>query len=304
MKRAAGYRPPPPALVLTAVVSVQFGGALASTLIPSIGATGSVALRLGFGAMILCALGRPTLRGRSRRDWLVVTGYAATLATMNLCFYASLAHLPLGVAVTCEFVGPLSLSAVLSRRPQDAAAVLCAVGGVLLVSGALTTPWNDLPVVGVLLALAAGGCWAAYIIASGATGARFGGLDGLAIALAMGTVAILPIGLWRAGGALFSGESLLKGLGIALLSSVLPYSLELLALRRLAANVFGILMSLEPAAGALAGLLVLGQRLGALELVGMALVVVASVIVLGAARRTSSPGSDPDAANPERLMSA
>lgn len=289
--------PSPPALVLSSIIAVQFGGALASTLIPTIGAVGSVALRLGFAAVILCALGRPALTGRSRTDWLVVTGYAATLATMNVCFYASLAHLPLGVAVTCEFIGPLTLAAVLSRQARDLVAVLFALVGVLLVSGALTTTWSELPVTGVLLALAAGGCWAAYIIASRATGAHFASLDGLAIALAMGTVAVLPLGIWTAGSALFTWDALVKGVGIAVLSSVLPYSMELLALRRLSPQIFGILLSLEPAAGAIAGLIVLGQRLGWLEVAGMALVVCASVIVLGAARRSGSDdGAGPDLA--------
>jgi len=302
VKVSTSYRPSPPALVIASVVSVQFGGALAATLIPAVGALGSVALRLGFGAIVLAALARPALRGRSTRDWQVVTIYAATLATMNVCFYASLAHLPLGVAVTCEFVGPLTLSAVLSRRWRDIAAVLCAVAGVLMVSGALTTPWSELPLTGVLLALSAGGCWAGYIVASGATGARFAQLDGLAIALMMGTAVVLPLGIWRAGSSFFAGESLMKGVGIAVLSSVLPYSLELLALRRLAASVFGILLSLEPAAAAIAGLIVLGQRLGGLEIVGMALVVAASALVLGS-RRTSPQSVDGGAAKPERLMS-
>lgn len=282
MKPGDRPTPSPIALVLASIVAVQFGGALASTLIPAIGATGSVALRLGFAAVVLCALGRPSVRGRSRADWMVVTGFAVILATMNLCLYGSLAHLPLGVAVTCEFIGPLTLAAVLSRQARDLVAVLFAVVGVLLVSGALTTSWSRLPLQGILLALAAGGCWAAYIVASRATGARFASLDGLAIALAMGAVVVLPLGIWRAGDALLTGNALVKGLGIAILSTVLPYSLELLALRRLPARIFGILLSLEPAAGAIAGLLVLGQRLNRLEVVGMALVVCASVIVLGA----------------------
>ena len=275
---------------------------MAATLIPAVGAFGSVALRLGFSALVLCVLARPALRGRSTRDWQVVTTYAAMLATMNVCFYAALAHLPLGVAVTCEFVGPLTLSAVLSRRWRDVAAVLCAVAGVLMVSGALTTPWAELPVTGVLLALTAGACWAGYIVTSGATGARFAKLDGLAIALAMGTVVVLPLGIWQAGDAFFTTESLIKGLGIAVLSSVLPYSLELLALRRLAASVFGILLSLEPAAAAIAGLIVLGQRLGGLEIVGMVLVVAASALVLGSPA-VGSTSSEDESLEPERLMS-
>ncbi len=284
MTRARGVVPPAPLLVIASVVSVQFGGALAATLIPTVGVVGSVGLRLALGAVVLGAVCRPTTRGRTRRDWATVTAYAAALTTMNLCFYGALASLPIGVAVTCEFVGPLTLSAVLSRRWKDAVAVLSAVVGVVLVSGAVTASWSSLDLRGIALALAAGACWAAYIVTSGATGRRFAQLDGLAIALTMGSVLVLPVGAVLAGAALWTPGALGKGAGIALLSSVLPYSMELLALRRMTAKVFGILLSLEPAAAAVAGLLVLGQRLTGIELVGMALVVLASVVVLGSAR--------------------
>ncbi|NHN54922.1 EamA family transporter [Calidifontibacter sp. DB0510] len=269
-----------PLLVLAAVVSVQFGGALAATLIPVVGPVGSVALRLAISALVLGVIARPALRGRSHRDWQVVLAYGATLAAMNLSFYAALERLPIGVTVTIEFVGPLVLAACLSRSARDVIAVLAAAAGVLLISGAVSTPWSQLDGVGIGLALLAGALWAAYILTSGWTGARFADLDGLAIALCVGAVVLTPIAVALTGSRLWHGEVLLKGLGIAMLSSLVPYSLELIALRRLPARVFGVLLSLEPAAAALAGLLVLGQRLSGLELAGMALVVAASVVIM------------------------
>lgn len=271
----------PVLLVLGAVLSVQFGGALAATLLPLIGVFGSVLLRILLAAAIMLAIVRPRWRGRSREDWVTVTVFALALTAMNLCFYASLERLPIGVAVTIEFLGPLLLAAVTSRRARDGLAVLLALLGVILISQALTVPWGDMNFVGIGLAAAAGGFWAAYIVLSGRTGTRFEGLDGMAIALVIGAVAMLPLGLLRAGTALLDGEVLLRGLGIALLSSAIPYSLELLALRRLSAGVFGVLLSLEPAAAALAGLLVLSQTLAPLQVLGMVMVVSASVVVLG-----------------------
>lgn len=281
----------PVTLVLLAVVSVQFGGALAATLLPMVGVVGSVALRLTLATALLWAFVRPRVRGRSAADWGVVALFALALTSMNLAFYGSLTRLPIGVAVTIEFLGPLALAAVLSRRLRDAAAVLAALAGVVLISEALTTPWAELDLLGILLAATAGACWAAYIVLSRRTGARFEGLDGIAICMALGAVVTLPMGLLTAGSALWAPEALLRGLGIALLSSAVPYSLELLALRHLRSGTFGVLLSLEPAAAALAGLLVLGQVLTATQLVGMVLVVVASIAVLGRApRRRPRPG--------------
>lgn len=285
-RRGAGSVPAP-LLVLGGIVSVQFGGALAATLLPLVGVPGSVALRLTIAAIVVLAWARPSLRGRSRADWLAVASYAAALGAMNWCFYGSLERLPIGVAVTIEFVGPLVLSAVLSRHARDAVAVALAALGVILVSGALNTPLDQLDTAGILLALSAGACWAAYILTSRRTGQHFAGLDGLAIAMALAAIVVLPFGVAEAGTGLLSGAALLKGVGIAVLSSVLPYSLELMALRRIAPNVFGILLSLEPAVAALAGLLVLGQHLSPVKLLGMALVVGASVLILGAARGDS-----------------
>lgn len=276
----------PVLLVLAAVLSVQFGGALAATLLPLIGVFGSVLLRILLAAMMLVALVRPRWRGRSRADWLTVTLFALALTSMNVTFYASLVRLPIGVAVTIEFLGPLTLAAAMSRRWRDIGAVALAVVGVVLISEVLTVPWAQMDLVGIGLAAAAGGFWACYILLSGRTGARFEGLDGMAIALVIGGVAMLPLGLFGAGTSLLDGEVLLRGLGIAVLSSAIPYSLELLALRRLSAGVFGILLSLEPAAAALAGLLVLGQTLAPSQLIGMAMVVCASIAVLGRRGRT------------------
>jgi inner membrane transporter RhtA len=278
---------PAPLLVLGGVVSVQFGGALAATLVPEIGAGGSVLLRIGIAAVLLFAVARPRLRGHSRSAWRTVVAFGVALGLMNWSFYGSLAHLPLGVAVTVEFLGPLVLATVLSRRPTDFVAVLAAAAGVVLVSEALTVPLEELSLVGLLLALTAGACWAAYILLSSRTGAEFEQLDGLAIALVVSVLVVLPAGLPSVDE--WTGEVVLKGVGLAVLSSLLPYSLELLALRRLRAAVFGILLSLEPAVAALAGLIVLGQRLNGLQLVGMTLVVLASTIVLGV-RRPEEPG--------------
>ena len=279
---------PAPLLVLGGVVSVQFGGALAASLIPEIGVGGAVFLRIAIAAVILLLLVRPSLRGHSRRAWRTVVAFGVALGLMNWSFYASLAHLPLGVAVTVEFLGPLVLTTVLSRRFLDYVAVLAAGVGVVLISEALTEPLSDLSWVGLLLAATAGAFWAAYILLSGRTGAEFAQLDGLAIALAVSTLVVLPVGL--TGTDMWTPEHLVQGLGLAVLSSLLPYSLELLALRRLSTAVFGILLSLEPAVAALAGLVVLDQRLHPLQLVGLLLVVLASAIVMGLGPRPAEAG--------------
>ena len=291
---SAADRVPAPLLVLGGIVSVQFGGALAATLVPAIGAGGSVVMRLLFATVLLLALVRPRWRGHSRRAWLTVIAFGVALGLMNYTFYGSLAHLPIGVAVTIEFIGPLTLAAALSRRWVDAVAVAAAAGGVVLISEALQTPWDELEKTGIALALLAGGFWAAYIVLSGRTGAEFPKLEGLALAMVVATLVTLPFGASSVPS--WTGETLVKGLGIAVLSSVLPYSLELLALRRMSARVFGILLSLEPAFAALAGLIVLGQVLSATQLLGMGLVVTASALVLGlGARREPDPAETANA---------
>lgn len=283
-----------PLLVLASIVSVQFGGALAATLLPRVGVAGSVGLRLGVSAALLVAVTRPALHTRSRSDWATVVAYAAALTTMNLSFYAALERLPIGVAVTVEFIGPLVLSAAMSRSARDIVAVIAAAAGVLLVSGALeagrpgATPLDP---VGLAFALGAGAMWAAYIVTSGRAGARFAGLDALAIALLLGALVVVPAALLTAGSRLGEGSVLARGAGVAVLSSLVPYSLELLALRHLSARVFGVLLSLEPAVAALAGVVVLGQWLRWPQIAGMVLVVAASTVVMSG----RPPAAAPDA---------
>lgn len=291
MSRLSPASVPAPLLVLAAVVSVQLGGALAAILVPQIGAGPSVLLRLLVSAGLMVLLTRPRVRGYTRQQWLTVAGFGLALGLMNWSFYASLAHLPIGVAVTVEFIGPLTLATVLSRRARDLVAVAAAAVGVVLISEATRLPLAELDWTGLALALAAGVCWAAYIVLSGRTGAAFPQLDGLTFALVVAAAVVVPAGIvgWQG----VEPRHLAYGAGVALLSSVLPYSLELLALRRLSAQVFGILLSLEPAVAALAGLLVLGQRLHGWQLVGMALVVSASVVVLGLGRRRDGSAPDP-----------
>lgn len=268
-------------LVLGAVVSVQVGGALAATLIPRVGVMGSVTLRLTIAAVVLLACVRPRVSGHSPSEWATVVLFGLTLAGMNAAFYGSLARLPIGVAVTIEFIGPLVLAATASRRWADLMAVLLAAGGVVLVSGAATADWESLDQLGVGLALLAGAFWAAYIVLSQRAGRSFPALDGIALAMVVGAVAVAPFGLLPALAGSADADVLARGVGIALLSSAVPYSLELMALRRLSAQVFGILLSLEPAMAALAGLLVLGQRLAPAQVAGMVAVMGASALVMG-----------------------
>lgn len=269
-------RVPPTALVLGGIVSVQIGGALAATLIPDIGATGAVALRLAVAVPILLVLARPRLRGRTWRDVRAVVAFGITLGLMNLCFYLSLERLPLGVAVTIEFIGPLGLAAAMSRRARDLVAVAVAGVGVVLVNG---HELSRVDWIGVGFAFLAGCLWAAYILLSAETGRRFAQLDGLALAMVVATLVTAPPGIAEAGSDLLDPHILLVGICVAVLSSVLPYSVELLALRRMKPAVFGILLSLEPAVAAVAGLIVLSQRLGAVQIAGMACVVAASIAV-------------------------
>ncbi|MEA5154836.1 EamA family transporter [Raineyella sp.] len=278
----------PLALVLASIISVQFGGALGATLIPLTGVMGAALLRLALAAVVMLALVRPSPQGHPARDWWVVAGYGLSLAVMNSAFYGAIARLPIGVAVTLEFLGPLTLAAVTSRSVRDLLAVALALAGVVLISGALWTPWADLDLLGIGLALLAGAGWAAYILASGRTAQRFGGIDGVAWAMLIAAVLVTPWGVADAGGRLFGGATVVRGLGVALLSSVIPYSLENVALRWIAPNVFGILLSVEPAFAALAGLVVLGQQLSAPEWAGMGLVVAASIVI----RSTSRPPHD------------
>ena len=268
-----GDRVPAPALVLIAIASVQVGSALARTLFDELGAPGVTLLRLGLAALLLLALARPRVRSWSLAQARAAVLLGIAMSAMNLLFYLALRTVPLGIAVTVEFVGPLLLALVQTRRLVDLLWALLAGAGVVLLGA---DPGSTAPLSGLALALLAGLCWAAYILASASVGRLLPGLDGLAVALAVGTVLVLPFGASGAARVLDRPLLLVGAAGVALLSSVLPYGLEMAALRRLPTRVFGVLMSLEPAAAALAGLVVLGQRLGAREVVALLLVSVAS----------------------------
>jgi inner membrane transporter RhtA len=260
-------------LVLVGILSVQLGAAVAKSLFGEISPTGIVWLRLVTSALLLGLIARPALRGRRRGDWAVVLGFGIALGVMNWAIYQAFARIPLGVAVTIEFVGPLAIAVVGSRRARDLVWVALAGAGVLL----LGLQPGDVTLAGAGFALLAGGAWAAYILLSARTGARWPGLDGLAVASLVATVLLAPAALGSAGEALVDPRILLIGALVGLLSSVIPYSCEMVALRRLRPAVFSILMSLEPAAAALAGIVVLGEFLTGTQWLAMACVVVASV---------------------------
>lgn len=253
--------------------TVQFGSAIARTLFDDIGPAGTVAVRIVFAAVLLMLLWRPSLRGHDRTDLWLAGAFGLSLAGMNFTFYQSLDHIPLGPAVTCEFVGPLGVAVFGSRRPLDLLWVFLAAGGILLLAAPGSSGLNA---TGVILALLAGVWWAAYILLSARVGRVFPGGTGLAIAMVVASVLVLPAGIADGGPDLLSPEILLQGLAVAILSSLIPYSLELEALRRMPAHVFGVLMSLEPALAAVAGLIILDQTLALNEWGGMALVIVAS----------------------------
>ncbi|MEU3345630.1 EamA family transporter [Streptomyces sp. NPDC006700] len=264
----------PVGLVLAGGISVQFGAAVAVTLMPRAGALGVVTLRLLVAAIVLLLVCRPRLRGHSRADWSTVIVFGVAMAGMNGLFYQAAARIPLGPAVTLEVLGPLALSVLASRRAINFVWAALALGGVFLLGGG---SFDSLDPVGVAFALSAGVMWAAYIVFSARTGRRFPQADGLALAMAVGAVLFLPLGIAESGSKLIVPSTLALGAGVAVLSSVLPYTLELLALRRLPASTFAILMSLEPALAASAGFLILGQSLSALQATAIVLVIAASM---------------------------
>ena len=269
--------------VAVAVGSVQFGAALARTLFDEAGPAGTVLVRVGIAAIVLAVLWRPAVRGHGREGWRLAVAFGVSLAVMNLCFYEALDRIPLGLAVTFEFVGPLGVAIAGSRRRLDLAWVALAAGGILLIASPGT---SGLDAVGVVFALLAGAGWAAYILLSARTGRAFPGGSGLALAMCVAAVLLAPVGVAEAGEALIDPHVLLVGAGVAMLSSAIPYSAELEALRLMPEHVFGVLLSLEPAVAALAGYLVLDQRLGARELAGIALVMAATA---GAVAGTRAP---------------
>ncbi len=277
MNRLA-LRVPSTALVIASIVSTQIGASVAIRLFAHIGPAGAVLLRLGFAALILLIAWRPKLRGYSRAAYSSAVLFGLTLAVMNIVFYQALARIPLGIAVTLEFVGPLAIAIAGSRNVLDVVWVALAATGIILIA-----PWGGLrfDLLGMALALTAGGLWAAYILLSSRVGQEFSGGAGLVIAMLIAAGVAIPVGVLGAGTALLNLPVLAGGVVVAVLSSVVTYSFELSALRRMATRVFGVLMSLEPAIGALVGLIFLGERLGPRAIVAILCVMAASA---GAAR--------------------
>lgn len=272
---------PPPGLILAGIVSIQVGAALAKNLFAVLPPEAVVSVRLVTAAFALVCVARPRLRGHSRGDLAMAAAFGVTIAVMNSSIYQSMARVPLGVAVTVEFLGPLVVAVVGSRRVRDLLWVALAGGGVVLLArggGGVDAP-------GVAWALLAAAAWAGYILLSARTGRRFAGSSGLALAMCVGAVLAAPVGIAQGGAALLHPELLALGAGVGLLSSALPYALEMEALRRMPPRVFGILMSLEPAVAALVGLAILGEVLAVRQWLAIGCVIAASV----GATRTGAP---------------
>ena len=272
-KRAPIDRVPPTGLVLGGIASVQFGAALAATLFVRVGPGGAVLLRLTSATIVLALVSRPRIRGRTRRELLLALLFGLILAAMNLTFYEAIDRIPLGVAVTIEFVGPLTIAVISSKRRLDLIWIALAALGILALMHGDT---HSLDTLGVILALIAGCLWGCYILVNSRVG-QASRRSGLSLAMCVATVAALPAGITQGGAHLLEPHVLLLGAAVGMLSSAIPYSCELEALRRMATNVFAVLMSIEPAMAAFAGFVVLGQSLSAREFAGMVLVVAASV---------------------------
>lgn len=285
--RAAFARVDPVWMVLIGIASVQLGAAFAKDLFAITTPTALAWLRLCFASLIFLTFARPRLRGRSVRDWTVVGGYGLALAGMNWAIYASFARIPIGVAVTIEFLGPLAVAVAGSRRARDLIWVgLAAVGVALLGLQPMEPDW-----IGLGLALLAGALWACYILLAGPTGRIFEGVSGVTVASIVGAV-LLAVPALTLGTPVFNPHVLAVALAVGLLSSVIPYGLEMVALRRMKPGLFGILMSLEPAAAALFALLVLGEGLSPIEIAAMGCVVVASVGAMRGRRAADPPMLD------------
>ncbi|MEU2667819.1 EamA family transporter [Streptomyces sp. NPDC007164] len=276
----------PVALVVAGGLSVQFGSAVAVLLMPRAGALGVVTLRLAVAALVMLVVCRPTLRGHSRADWGTVLAFGLAMGGMNTLFYQAADRIPLGAAVTLEVLGPLALSVFASRRLINVVWAGLALGGVVLLGGG---GFDRLDPVGAAYALGAGAMWAAYIVFSARTGRRFPQADGLALALVVAALLSLPLGVMESGSKLLVPSTLGMGAAVALLSSVLPYTLELMALRRLPAPTFAILMSLEPAIAATAGFLILDQALTTTDALAIALVIGASMGAVRSQTRRAKP---------------
>ncbi len=278
----------PVVLVLVGIMSVQLGAGFAKTMFDEVAPTTIVWLRLASSVLILGAVARPAWSGRSRGDWLVVVGFGVALGTMNWAIYQSFSRIPLGIAVTIEFLGPLTLAVLGSRRPRDLVWVALAAAGVAL----LGLDSTDVTWPGVGFALLAAAAWASYILLSAQTGRRWEGIDGLVVASLVATVVFTPYVVGPGSADLDSVRVLAVGAAVGMLSSVIPYSCEMVALRSLRPAVFSILMSMEPAAAALVGIVVVGELLGAWQWLAVACVIAASIGATRSGQRLPAPVPD------------
>ncbi len=268
-------------MVLGAILSIQVGAAVATGLFPDIGASGVVFMRAIVSAVLLAAIWRPGM-DTVRENPRLLAVFGVTLAGMNLCFYEAIDRIPLGTAVTLEFIGPLSVALIASRRRRDWLWAALAATGIVLLTGGVGG--EDLDSLGVVLALSAGFFWGSYILLGKRMGRSFTGGKGLAVAMAVSAVLTAPFGIADGGSSLVEPHVLLVGLAVGVLSSALPFTLELEAMRRLPSSVFGVMMSLEPAVAAAVGLVILGQDVVPVEVVAILLVVAASAGALRSAR--------------------
>ena len=276
-------------MVIGSCTSLQFGASLATQLFGPLGATGVTTLRLGLAAVMLALVTRPRVRTWTRSQWTAVAALGLALAGMNGMFYEAIARIPLGPAVAIEFLGPLGLAAILSRKLKDFAWIVLALVGVMILG--FDDAGGSLDLVGVAFVLGAGFFWALYILASERVGGAVDGAGGLAMALVVGTVALVPFGAQGAWTGLTDVHYLALAIGTAFLASVVPYALELSALRRLPKAVFGVLLALEPVIAALAGWLLLDQGFGATRALAVLLVVIAGAgSAITASRRDATAG--------------
>lgn len=285
--RAIIARSWPVALLLIAMSAIQSGASLAHTLFPVAGPAGTTSVRLIIAAAILLVVLRPWRKTISADAWKAIAIYGVALGTMNFLFYQALARIPLGIAVAFEFTGPLAVAVLSSRRVLDLIWVALAMAGlaVLLWPGSDTTGAVNWP--GAACALGAGACWALYILFGQKAGAVHG-MHSAVLGVTIAAIVIAPIGIWEAGATLLEPRVLLFGASVAVLSTALPYTLEMIALPRLPTSTFGTLMSLEPAFGALSGLVFLGQALGTWQWLAIGAVMAASI------GTTLTPGAKPE----------
>ena len=275
----------PVAGLLVSMASVQSGASVAKTLFPLAGVGGTVALRVGFGTLLLCLVLRPWRLRPGRGSWLPLLVYGVSLGTMNGLFYQALERLPIGIAVAVEFIGPLTLAVLTSRRAVDLLWIALASAGLALLLPLLHR--THLDPTGILFALGAGACWALYIVSGRKVGHQLGA-QGVALGSLIAAALIVPLGLIGAPAAILSRAVLLRGLAVGALSTALPYSLEMIALARLPTRSFSVMMSLEPAVGALSGLLFLDERLAATQWIAIVLVIAASIGTASSARQEAT----------------